>query len=263
MSHPVQVLVLRAAGVNCDLETAHAFEREGASVTTLHVNRLLAHPTLLDHYEIFAMPGGFSYGDDIAGGKVLAVELRHRLLPALHAFVERGGLVLGICNGFQSLVKVGLLPGLGSRGCRQDVTLTNNDSDLYEDRWVTLEACTSRTPFLEEGERFYLPVAHAEGKLVTLDETVRDELWQRSHVALCYVDPDGRREVPFPFNPNGSIDGIAGLIDRTGRVLGLMPHPERHLFGYHHPQWTRRGMAPEGDGARLFRRAVAAAREAR
>ena len=240
----VPVLVLRAAGTNCDRETAHAFARAGGEPEALHVNALLAEPDRLLRYRIFALPGGFSYGDDVSAGRVLAAEIRARLLPAVERFVVRGGLVLGICNGFQVLVKAGLLPGPAAQG--QTVTLAHNDSHRYEDRWVRIEAATDRCPVVRKGEPFFLPVAHAEGKFVASDPAL-DALERQGQVLFRYRD-----------NPNGSLRGIAGICDASGRVLGLMPHPERHLEPWHHPFWTRIGLARESDGMRFFRSAVRA-----
>ncbi len=236
-----RVLVLRAAGTNCDLETAHAFKAVGAAVETRHVNEVLAEPALLREYRILVFPGGFSYGDDIAAGRVLATELRQRAVPEIERLASRGGLVLGICNGFQALVKTGLLPG----GEGQTVTLAHNDTHRYQDEWVLLHVATERS-FLARGERFLFPIAHAEGKLVA-DEKTLDRLEEKGQVVLRYAK-----------NPNGSLRDIAGICDPTGRILGLMPHPERHLEPWHHPTWTRTGLAEEPDGLRFFRQAVAA-----
>ena len=236
MSTAVRVLVLRAAGTNCDRETAYAFERVGGRPESRHVNELLNDPALLHGYKILAIPGGFSYGDDVAAGRVLATELKRKVAPAIRSFIEKGGLVLGICNGFQVLVNTGLLPG----------TLTHNDHHRYEDRWVELEVSTDRCAFVRAGEKYLIPIAHAEGKYVA-DEPTLDQLEESSRVVFRY----GK-------NPNGSMRDIAGICDETGRVLGLMPHPERHMDPWHHPFWTRNGLADEADGIRLFRNAVEA-----
>ncbi|MGQ0613564.1 MAG: phosphoribosylformylglycinamidine synthase I [Planctomycetaceae bacterium] len=239
------VLVLRAAGTNCDRETAHAFLRAGGAPESLHVNALLARPELLLRRRILVLPGGFSYGDDIAAGRVLATELRERVVPVLGRFLEAGGLVLGICNGFQVLVKTGLLPGPAPAG--QTASLVHNATHRYEDRWVELEAGATRCPLVRAGERFFFPIAHAEGRFVARDETL-DALERAGQVVLRYRS-----------NPNGSFRSIAGVCDASGRVIGLMPHPERHLEPWHHPFWTRAGLAEETDGMRFFRRAVDAA----
>lgn len=248
----IRVLVLRAAGINCDEETAHAWTMAGARPQRLHVNRLLREPRHLDEAQVLTLPGGFSYGDDIASGRILANLLAHHLGDAIRAFVDRGGLVLGICNGFQVLVRMGLLPG---PDCQASVTLTLNDSGRYEDRWVHVRAEASRCAFLEEGATYAFPVAHTEGKLVAQGgpAALRHPASQ-AHIALRYVAPDGT-EPRYPQNPNGSVENVAGLVDETGRVLGLMPHPERNTLPTHRPDWNAHTSA-EIDGQRFFRSAV-------
>jgi phosphoribosylformylglycinamidine synthase len=249
---PPSVLVLRTAGTNCDEETAYAFERAGARAERLHVNRLREDPRALDRFQVLALPGGFSYGDDLGAGKVLANELRSHLAEPLARFLERGGLVIGICNGFQVLVKAGLLPGGAARA-----TLAANRSGRFEARWVWLEATSDRTPFLRKGDRLHLPCAHGEGRFVAGGEAALGALEAAGQVVLRYVDRDGRPG-PYPVNPNGSEADIAGVCDPTGRIFGLMPHPERHVEFHHHPRWTREGRGPgdEGDGLGVFRNAV-------
>lgn len=248
----VRVLVLRAAGINCDEETAFAWEQAGAQADRVHVNRLLDTPRCLDAYQVLTVPGGFSYGDDIASGKILANQLAHHLGKDLRAFVDRGGLVLGICNGFQVLVRLGLLPG---PDCGVRVSLTLNDSGRYEDRWVSVRAEVPHCAFLSEGEDFAFPVAHTEGKFVTDGGIAAvSRLAAERRVALRYVSANGG-EPQFPENPNGSIGNVAGLVDATGRVLGLMPHPERNTLPTHRPGWTG-DISAETDGRRFFRRAI-------
>ncbi len=219
----------------------------------MHVNRLLSDPRQLDAYQVLTVPGGFSYGDDIASGKILGNLLAHHLGDAIGAFVERGGLVLGICNGFQVLVRLGLLPGADSG---VQVTLAWNDSGRYEDRWVRVRAESPHSVFLEDGEEWDVPVAHAEGKIV-LDggEESLGRLADHGRIGLRYVAADGG-EPTYPENPNGSTGSVAGLTDATGRVFGLMPHPERNIFPTHHPAWSRDSNT-ENAGRRFFWRAVA------
>jgi len=255
----VRALVLRTAGTNCDAETQFAWEKAGAKAERVHINRLIEEPKRLARYQILTIPGGFSYGDDISAGKIFANQLVHHLADVLHTFLEADRLVLGICNGFQVLVKCGLLPGSdnGRVSLIQQATLTSNDSGLFEDRWTRLRADTDRCVFLEKGESLYLPVAHAEGKFVPADSAPVDKLEAAGQVALRYVGPDGQPGAGYPWTPNGSVGDVAGLCDPTGRILGLMPHPERHLLPWHHPQWTRHPPAEAGDGFRVFQRAVA------
>jgi phosphoribosylformylglycinamidine synthase subunit PurQ / glutaminase len=241
-----KTLILRAAGTNCDAEAAHAFQLAGAEAELLHVNRLLENPGLLDRFQILAVPGGFSYGDDIAAGKILANQFVHHLGESLHRFVESGRPIIGICNGFQVLVKTDLLPGaLGDRS-GQTCTLTNNDSGRFMDQWVSLAARPGKCMWTAGLDKLELPIAHGEGKFVPGDEKVRKDLWERGQVALVY---EGE-------NPNGSIDAIAGVCDGTGLVFGLMPHPERHVDPLQHPAWTSRRRKGEGEGLRVFRNAV-------
>lgn len=250
----VKVLVLRAAGINCDEEVMHAWRLAGADPTLVHINRLADKPEMLSDVRIVTIPGGFSYGDDIAAGQILGQRIVHSLLDPLRDLVVRGGGILGICNGFQVLVKTGLLPG-GDAG-RDQVTVTYNDSAHFEARWVRLEVCTDRCPFLTPGSMLEMPVEHAEGKVVTADADVLRRLGEQGLVAVRYVDDNGRTDV-YPANPNGSHGGIAGLCDPTGRIFGLMPHPDRHFDHTHHPCWTSRSPDGPPDGLSVFQNAVA------
>ena len=253
----VRVVVLRTAGTNCDTETEYAFEKAGASAERVHVNRFVEKPARLGRYHILALPGGFSYGDDVASGKLLANEIRFRMDDAIRDFVRAGKLIIGICNGFQVLVKAGLLPAL-RRGTIQ-TTLTFNDSNRFEDRWVYLRAEDTPCAFVRPGEDMYLPVAHGEGKFVAR-RPVLAELKKKRLIVFRYAGPDGASRPGYPWNPNGSMEDIAGICDPTGRVFGLMPHPERHVEPTQHPRWTREGLRPEGEGIRVFCNAVRFAR---
>jgi len=255
----VRAIVLRAAGINCDMETEYALELAGADAHRIHINRIIKDKALLDEFHIMVFPGGFSYGDDVAAGKILANQVVHHLSAPIRKFIDDGKLVLGICNGFQVLVKAGILPG-GASGSRQGVTITYNDSGKFEDRWVYLAPQTDRCVFIEPQRRIYLPIAHAEGKVVALDQAVLDRLKSEKRIAFKYVDKQGR-EGGYPVNPNGSMDSIAGLTDETGRVLGLMPHPERFVRASQHPRWTRGEAGDEPDGMMIFNNAVRYARE--
>ncbi len=251
----VKAVVLRAAGINCDRETEYALELAGAEAKRVHINRLIEDKSLLDEYQILVVPGGFSYGDDVAAGRILANQIIHHLTDAMRKFVDEGKLVLGICNGFQVLAKTGLLPGNGDNGHQGAVTITYNDSGKFEDRWVYLEPQTDRCVFVETGRRIYLPVAHGEGKVVTQDAETLEQLKSQGHVAFKYVDKNGDQG-DYPVNPNGSTDAIAGLTDSTGRVMGLMPHPERYVRKTQHPHWSRLKDRNGGDGMTIFNNAV-------
>ncbi|MFC1918210.1 phosphoribosylformylglycinamidine synthase I [Chloroflexota bacterium] len=253
----IRTLVLRAPGSNCDGETAFAFERAGAEVSLVHVNRLLSGEQRFADYQILAIPGGFTYGDDIAAGKVLANELKLKLGEDITRFVEAGGLIIGICNGFQVMVKAGILPEPGRRGIAK-VTLTNNDSGRFECRWVYLEVNQQSPCIFTRGiERMYLPVAHGEGKFAA-----EPKVLPRVNVAVSYTDEQGNHDAGYPHNPNGSVNDIAGICDSSGRIFALMPHPERHIRGTQHPQWTRLGVKRQGDGFKIFQNAVNWAQEA-
>lgn len=254
----VKVLVLRTAGTNCDEETCHAFALAGAGADRVHVNRLIDQPQLLNEYQILALPGGFSYGDDIAAGKILANQLMHHFRTAVEEFIAADKLVIGICNGFQVLVKAGLLPNADcpaeSAQPSTQATLTYNDCGKFEDRWVYLQPGTDKCVFIEPNERIYLPIAHGEGKVCFAHEELLNAVQSNGQVAFRYVDADGAFG-DYPINPNGSTDHIAAICDPTGRVLGMMPHPERFVHRTHHPQWTRQ--KPEHpDGLKIFTNAV-------
>jgi len=254
----VKAIVLRAAGINCDMETEHALEMAGAQAERIHINRLIADSTLLEQFQIIVLPGGFSYGDDVSAGKILSNQIIHHLSDAIRRFIEDGKLVLGICNGFQVLVKTGILPGFDGINGQRDVTITYNDSGKFEDRWVYLAPQTRTCVFIQPERRIYLPVAHGEGKVVTKNETVLEKLRSGGHVAFKYVDKNGA-EGGYPVNPNNSVESIAGLTDTTGRVLGLMPHPERFVRPTQHPHWSRlksQSVSVNSDGMTIFNNAV-------
>jgi phosphoribosylformylglycinamidine synthase len=247
-----RVLVLRAPGANCDEETDYAFERAGAQAERVHVNRWLESPQLASEFQILCLPGGFSYGDDLGSGRILANQLRHHLSDSLAAFRDAGKLILGICNGFQVLVKSGLLDSDDERG--PGATLTWNSSGRFIDRWVHLQVASDRSPFLNGIDRMTLPIAHAEGRFVARDDASLNRLESAGQITLRYCE--GQCSSPLPFNPNGAERDLAGLCDRTGRVFGLMPHPERFIDPTQLPTWTRMEPFEEGDGLKVFRNAV-------
>ncbi len=260
----VKVLILRTAGTNCDLELARAFELAGASATRLHINQLLADASAFNRHQILAIPGGFSYGDDIASGKILANQLIHHLKQPLQQWVADGKLIIGICNGFQVLVKSGLLPGPMPQLSADDwhpATLTHNAHNRFEDRWVHLRAESPLCKWLTPGQRLHLPIAHGEGRFVTRDASVLNALKANHQIALRYVDSQGNTATNFPDNPNGSTEAIAGICDITGRVFGLMPHPERFADLLQGPAWTRRSGSTQADGLEIFTNAVGCVRQ--
>lgn len=263
-----RALVLRAAGVNCDPETAHAFTLAGAEAVTLHVNRLMENPTLLEDFDLLSVPGGFSYGDDIAAGRILSDQLNRALGEPLRRFVDRGGPVMGICNGFQVLIQTDILPGRIDGEAAKPCALTENRQGHYVCRWVSLKKAARHCVWTSDwgdDELVELPMAHAEGRLVFRDEESLRRLREADRVAVRYAGPDRTlaADLPLdlPVNPNGSADDIAGLCDESGLVMGLMPHPERYVDAMQHPAWTRmrvEGRMPEvTPGLQMFRSAVA------
>jgi len=255
-----RAVILRTAGTNCAYETQYALEKAGADVDLVHVNQLVREKGLLRPYHIFVLPGGFTYGDDIAAGKVLANQLRQHILDELTRFVDDGKLIIGICNGFQVLMKMGLLPEVkGAQasltGNKQRFTLTYNDSNKFEDRWVYLKSASNKSVFVDNDSFMYVPIAHAEGKFVAENQEDIEKLDKSGQIVFKYVDKNGNMS-GYPWNPNGSSDNIAGVCDSTGRILGMMPHPERHIDPTQHPRWTREGLKAEGDGIVIFRNAV-------
>lgn len=246
----VRTLILRAPGTNCDVETAFAFEQTGAVASLVHINELVRSGKRLADYQIMVIPGGFTHGDDIAAGKVLANELRLKLDEDIERFIQDGKLILGICNGFQVLVKAGILPR--SRDNQPFLTLTTNDSGRFECHWVHLSVNRESPCVFTKGiDRMQLPVAHGEGKLVTPPETLPN-----LNIVLYYTDEKGNNEAGYPYNPNGSVENIAGICDSSGRIFALMPHPERYIYTTQHPLWTSQKDKKLGDGFKIFLNAV-------
>ncbi len=298
----LRVLILRAAGTNCDLETEHAWALAGAQPERVHLRRACDDPSLLREYQILTLPGGFSFGDDIAAGRVFATQLQRSLGDELARFFGAGKLILAICNGFQVLARMGLLPypelafarrfraatrgeaGPSSRGAAGKVgasvaasvvvapvpsepvplvcTLAPNDPVGFQDRWIAMRAEASPCAFTEPGRVYEMPIAHGEGRVAFRnDADVQRVLGDRLGV-LRYVDPPwldaASAGAPrLPANPNGSAANLAGLCDPSGRVFGLMPHPDRFVTWTQHPCWTSLPARAEGDGLAMFHKAAA------
>lgn len=242
-------LIIRTAGTNCDRELAHAFELAGAATRKVHLNALIEQPEQIESYDLIGLPGGFSYGDDIAAGRIMANRLRHRLLEPLRAAIARGTAMIGICNGFQVLVKLGLLPDPDAG--RQTATLADNTAGRFVDRWVRLETPAETRCIWTRGlDGFELPIAHGEGRFVAASDQLLAQWRDNGQIALRYAADD---------NPNGSMDHVAGVCDASGLVFGLMPHPERYTHATHHPAWTRQtadALSQTPAGLRLFENAV-------
>jgi phosphoribosylformylglycinamidine synthase I len=264
--NPVRALVLTGFGLNCDGETAYALNVAGAQAERVHLNSLIEGEKRLEDYQIFVVGGGFSWGDDHGAGVILAMRLKHRLRDSVLDFVERGGAVLGICNGFQVLVNLGLLPGFEARQLKREVALIHNDCGNFRDQWVSLTINSASPCVFAAGiTSIELPVRHGEGKFYAEPETIQ-RLVRQQQVVLRYARADGSPAAgSFPANPNGSVEDIAGICDPTGRIFGLMPHPEAFNHWTNHPEWTLlkeqcrragRDFPEEGDGVRIFRNAV-------
>ncbi|MBI4644766.1 MAG: phosphoribosylformylglycinamidine synthase subunit PurQ [Deltaproteobacteria bacterium] len=252
-----KALVLYGYGLNCDYETAFALNRAGAEAVRVHTTDLLENPSLLWDYHLLAVPGGFSWGDDHGAGVILALRLKLALGAALQEFIDSGRLCIGICNGFQVLVNLGILPNLPGRTGERLTALIPNDCGNFRDAWVHLKALPSNCVFTQGLDLLELPVRHGEGKFFATGPVLA-ELADRGQIVLKYATPSGKAAAGrFPYNPNGALMDIAGICDPTGRVLGLMPHPEAHISATQHPNWTaaketwrRRGEPyPERDGA--------------
>lgn len=262
----ISALVATGHGINCEVETRFALERAGFDTVELgHLNFLAAGEIDLFGYQLIVFPGGFLDGDDLGAAQACANRIKHsrvdgdRLIDLLIEFVGKARLILGICNGFQLLAKLGVLPALEGDYTRRDVTLTGNDSGRFEDRWVELAVdLDSPCVFTSGVDRLYLPVRHGEGKLICRTPELARELVTSHHAALRYSSHDQHRPTDrYPDNPNGSQEAIAGLCDPTGRVFGLMPHPECFIHRTQHPRWTREELPEEGDGLALFKNAAA------
>ena len=235
----VRTLVLTGYGLNCDHETAYAFELAGSKATRVHINALIDGSVSLDDFRIMAFGGGFSWGDDHGAGVIQAVRMKTHLGNKILEFIDRGNLVIGICNGFQTLVNLGLLPGLDNDYQKRSVALTYNECGNFRNDWVFLKVNTnSKCVFTQNMDQLELPVRHGEGKFFS-DEVTLTRLVENNQVVLQYTRPDGQpANGKFPENPNGSLQDIAGICDPTGRVFGLMPHPEAYNHFTNHPKWT-------------------------
>ncbi len=272
MLKKVKAIVITGNGTNCEMEMAHACRLAGADeVDIVHLSALLYGEKRLDDYHFLNLPGGFLDGDDLGSAKAGANRILHaavagineRLYDQFARFIRDGKLILGVCNGFQLLVKLGMLPGFDGRYGEQTATLTFNDSGRFEDRWVYLKVNKDSPCVFTKGmEGIYLPVRHGEGKFIAKDEEARRTLHQKGQIVVQYSGADyGNSTMDYPANPNGSVDAIAGICNETGRIFGLMPHPEAYLHYTNHPRWTREKLPEEGMGLAVFRNAVEFARD--
>lgn len=236
----VNALILTGFGLNCDGETAHAFELAGAAAHKVHINKLVSGEVRLEDFQILAFGGGFSWGDDHGAGVIQALKLKNHIGRDLLTFVDQGKLIIGICNGFQALVNLGLLPGLDNDYTKRSVSVTFNDCGNFRDQWVHLTANSESPCVFTRGMTMAdYPVRHGEGKFIA-EKDVVDTLVANHQVVFQYADANGApAKGAFPLNPNGSLHDIAGICDPTGRIFGLMPHPEAYNHFTNHPDWTR------------------------
>jgi phosphoribosylformylglycinamidine synthase len=258
----VKALVITGYGLNCEAETSHAIERAGAEVRQVHLNDLIAGEDGLENYQLLAMIGGFSFGDHISGGQVFANRMKSLLRDSLRAFIKDGKLIIGLCNGFQIMVKIGLLPGFDGDYEMQHVTLAANDSGVFRNAWVKLEADPASPCVFTPGiDTLEVPIRHGEGKFFVKDDSVLDRLKKQGQVVFRYAHPEkDEPTMEFPHNPNGSLDAVAGICDPTGRIFGMMPHPEAFNSPYNHPHWLRNKLAgtlpAQGAGLKIFQNAI-------
>ena len=264
----VKALVLTGYGINCEEEMASAYKLAGAKAEIVHLNDIFLGKCSIHDYDVLNFPGGFSFGDDLGSGKVLSNKMRFKKLKSgklffddIQDFLNEGKFILGICNGFQFLVKMGLLPNVNNK-MEQEVTLTRNNSAKFEDRWIRCKVNeNSKIPFLKGIDRICIPVRHGEGKLIIKNENIKNEIVKQNLNCLTYCDKNGNEISEYPMNPNGSDLNCAGLIDKTGQILGMMPHPEACLSLYNHPNWSQMkrqnpAVPEEGEGLKIFRNIV-------
>lgn len=262
MASEIPVLIITGYGLNCEVESHYAWQLAGARPEMVHYNDILERPARLHDYSALMFVGGFSYGDHMTSGHVFAGRARHRLMRDLERFIADRKLILGVCNGFQIMIKLGLLPGLDGDYATQKLSLLQNDCGMFQNYWIRLGFEPGSPCVFTRGLRSMpLPVRHGEGKVFTLSRRLLERLEEAGCVACRYVDPStGRPTMSYPHNPNGSLDAIAGLCDPTGRIFGLMPHPEAYLYPENHPLWDLQrldGNLPEaGLGLQIFENAV-------
>ena len=246
----MKVIVLSGYGINCENETLHAFEALGFKGKIIHVNDLIDNPKQLNNYQVFALPGGFSYGDDTGSGNAMAKKIMVNLYDELLNFASKDKLIIGICNGCQILVNLGLVPGINKK--EQEIALLENDSNIYQCRWINVKVNKNNSPWLKNISSLYLPVAHQEGKF-SIPSYLIDEIKSKNLIAFQYTDHEKKlANLKFPHNPNGSILDIAGITNSNGKILAMMPHPERAFYHYHQPNWQNMKSSTYADGHKIF-----------
>ncbi len=249
----LKALVLTGYGINCEVESKYAIEKSGGVADIVHLNKLLTDPKMLQNYNMLMIPGGFSFGDDLGSGKVFGNKMKFKIHDELTDFINGNNLVLGICNGFQVLVKMGLLP---EPDFVQRATLIGNDSGHYEDRWVILKANQKSPCIFTKGiDYLIVPVGHGEGKFVPANNATLTKLKENNQIVFQYVDEKSDINASYPHNPNGSIENIAGICDKSGKIFGMMPHPDRFTLPQNCPHWIK-GNVKEALGLSVFKNAV-------
>ena len=259
-----RALVITGYGLNSEEETARGLEYVGFNTEIRHINDLAENPSELNDIQLISVPGGFSYGDDTGSGNAFAQKMRLTIGDALKEFVARDTLTIGICNGCQVVVNLGLAPAIGGECGVRQVAVTHNASARYQCRWIDLKVEKSSSPWLQNMETLHVPVAHGEGRFM-MDDTTLQALKDNDQIGLRYAKDGQAAGGEFPFNPNGSTDDIAGITDESGRVLVLMPHPERGMFTWQrddyaslkdHARRNRQALPEESDGLKLFQNAA-------
>ena len=261
----IKTLVITGLGLNCQKETDAAFTAAGSEVTQIHLNDLIENKSKLNDFHILAFIGGFSFGDHLGAGTVFSNKVKAALNEQLEKFINDGKLIIGICNGFQTITRLGIVPAISGL-FNQEVALQHNDSGVFRDSWVNLKAEADSSCIFTKGiDTIELPIRHGEGKFIPLNESVLKVLEEGGYVCLRYADSDGNSTSEFPLNPNGSVNNIAGICDKSGRIFGLMPHPEAYLSPFNHPHWGKQkieGKLPaKGLGQQIFDNAVKFAQE--
>ena len=264
----VKSLIITGFGINCEEEMAAAYHLAGAEAEIVHLNDIFLQKKSIHDFDIMNFPGGFSYGDDLGSGKVLSNKMKFKKLKSgklffddIKDFLDEEKFIFGVCNGFQFLVKMGLLPNVNSN-FKQEVTLTGNNSGKFEDRWVHIKVNEKKeTPFLNGIDKMYVPVRHGEGKVIIKNERMKELIIKKNLNCLTYCDENGNETAVYPLNPNGSDLNYAGLTDETGRIFGMMPHPEAFLSLYNHPNWSQLkrqnpNISEDGEGLKIFKNIV-------
>lgn len=257
-----KILIITGYGVNCEAESAHAWDLAGAEPVQVHINDLIENPQQMRDVQGLMFIGGFSYGDHMTSGHVFALRVKHHLRDELQQFIDDEKIIMGVCNGFQTMTKIGLLPGVDGNYFKPGVALMQNDCGHFRNVWVNLTFENASPCIFTKGlDTMRLPIRHGEGKMFTTDDSVIEQIETLGCAAVRYADEEGNPTQEFPANPNGSLNAIAGLCDPTGRIFGLMPHPEAYLFPENHPNWDKQkldGTLPaQGLGLKLFENGVA------